>query len=162
MLWCVIQQIALINIFQWIQRPINGYLKCSNDKKHTAHTIVSWQNPEQWIMNHISDLVMITRFSIITLIIGFLYTQIGYSGFYHVHIGEKWPYYCRNLQYVYMYPVDCRYNAVQNSKVLHTLLQELRRSINQVSFVNICEKIDRFITAPHCIHYVYEEAYLPF
>ena len=65
--------------------------------------------------------------------------------------------------------VECRYNAVQYCKILHEWLQELRQNINQmldpqktphtsplrasyrVSFVNICEKIDRAITAPHCI-----------
>ena len=57
--------------------------------------------------------------------------------------------------------VECRYNAVQYCKLLHNWLQELRQNIDQildpqktphtspsrvsygVSFVNICEKIDR-------------------
>ena len=65
--------------------------------------------------------------------------------------------------------VECRYNAVQYCKILHKLLQELRQNINQmldpqktphtpplrasygVSFVNNCEKIERVITALHCI-----------
>ena len=69
---------------------------------------------------------------------------------------------CRNT-------VEWRYNAVQYNMVLHTSLQEVRQSINQrlhtqkaphsspwpasygVSSVNILEKIERVITAPHCI-----------
>ena len=65
--------------------------------------------------------------------------------------------------------VECRYNAEQHNTILHTSLQELSQNINQrlnpqktphsspwrvsygVSFVNILEKIDSFITAPHCI-----------
>ena len=27
--------------------------------RHTAHTIVSWPNPQQWLMIHPSDLMMI-------------------------------------------------------------------------------------------------------
>ena len=30
-------------------------------KRHTAHTIVSWPNPKQWIIVHTSDLMMIIR-----------------------------------------------------------------------------------------------------
>ena len=32
-----------------------------NIKRHTAHTIVSWPNPKQWILVHTSDLMMIIR-----------------------------------------------------------------------------------------------------
>ena len=32
-----------------------------NIKRHTAHTIVSWPNPKQWIIVHTSDLMMIIR-----------------------------------------------------------------------------------------------------
>ena len=36
---------------------------CSNKniEKHTAHTIVSWPNPKQWVIVHTSDLMMIIR-----------------------------------------------------------------------------------------------------
>ena len=69
---------------------------------------------------------------------------------------------------------ECRYKALQYCKILHRWLQELRQNINQVldpqttthtspkrasygvSFVNICEKIDSVITAPHCIFYVWQ------
>ena len=65
--------------------------------------------------------------------------------------------------------VGCRYNAVKYCKISHEKLQELKQNINQmpdpqktphtsplrasygVSFANICEKIDRVITVPHCI-----------
>ena len=33
-------------------------------ERHTAHTIVSWPNPEQWVMVHTSDFMMIIRQSI--------------------------------------------------------------------------------------------------
>ena len=63
--------------------------------------------------------------------------------------------------------IECRYNAVQGNKILHTSLQALRQNINQtsptkdipylaltgelwISFVNIFDKTDRAITAPHC------------
>ena len=36
-------------------------LENKNIKRHTAHTIVSWPNPKQWIIVHTSDLMMITR-----------------------------------------------------------------------------------------------------
>ena len=29
-------------------------------ERHTAHTIVSWPNPKQWVMVHTSDLMMIS------------------------------------------------------------------------------------------------------
>ena len=32
-----------------------------NIKRHTAHTIVSWPNPKQWVIVHTSDLMMIIR-----------------------------------------------------------------------------------------------------
>ena len=39
-------------------------LKSPNIKRrHTAHTIVSWPNPEQWLMIHTSNLIMIIRLS---------------------------------------------------------------------------------------------------
>ena len=33
-------------------------------ERHTAHTIVSWPNPKQWIIVHNSDLMMVIRQSI--------------------------------------------------------------------------------------------------
>ena len=33
-------------------------------ERHTAHTIVSWPNPKQWVIVHTSDLMMIIRQSI--------------------------------------------------------------------------------------------------
>ena len=35
--------------------------------RHTAHTIVSWPNPKQWVIVHTSDLMMIIRQSIYIL-----------------------------------------------------------------------------------------------
>ena len=32
-----------------------------NIERHTAHTIVSWPSPEQWVIVHTSDLMMIIR-----------------------------------------------------------------------------------------------------
>ena len=67
------------------------------------------------------------------------------------------------------YTVKCRYDVLQYNMVLHTSLQEVRQNINErlnpqktphtspgrtsyvLSFVNILEKIDRLITAPHYI-----------
>ena len=33
----------------------------TNIERHTAHTIVSWPNPKQWVIVHTSDLMMIIR-----------------------------------------------------------------------------------------------------
>ena len=71
--------------------------------------------------------------------------------------------------------VECRYNAVQYNKILHTSLQWRDQNINKrlnlqkthhtspyrasygVSFVIILDKIDRVITTPHCIsHFLVE------
>ena len=38
-----------------------------NIERHTAHTIVSWPNPKQWVIVHTSDLMMIIRQSIYSL-----------------------------------------------------------------------------------------------
>ena len=35
-----------------------------NIERHTAHTIVSWHNPKQWVIVHTSDLMMMIRQSI--------------------------------------------------------------------------------------------------
>ena len=36
---------------------LHGFNK--NIERHTAHTIVSWPNPKQWVIVHTSDLMMI-------------------------------------------------------------------------------------------------------
>ena len=51
-----------------------------NIERHTAHTIVSWPNPKQWVIVHTSDLMMIIRqsmsiLSIITKEMGKLKTH---------------------------------------------------------------------------------------
>ena len=43
------------------------YLTLKNIDRHTAHTIVSWPNPKQWIIDHTSDLMMIIRQSVYSL-----------------------------------------------------------------------------------------------
>ena len=40
---------------------------CKNIDRHTAHNIVSWPNPKQWVIVHTSDLMMIIRQSIYIL-----------------------------------------------------------------------------------------------
>ena len=40
-----------------------------NIDRHTAHTIVSWPNPKQWVIVHTSELVMIIRQSIVVLVL---------------------------------------------------------------------------------------------
>ena len=34
---------------------------CKNTERHTAHTIVSWPSPKQWVIVHSSDLMIIIR-----------------------------------------------------------------------------------------------------
>ena len=50
--------------FLLILQPKVWYL---NIERHTAHTIVSWPNPKQWIIVHTSDLMMMIRQSIYIL-----------------------------------------------------------------------------------------------
>ena len=38
--------------------------KNKNTERQTAHTIISWPNPKQWVIVHTSDLMMIIRQSI--------------------------------------------------------------------------------------------------
>ena len=40
-----------------------------NTESHTAHTIVSWPNPKQWVIVHASDSMMMIRQSICILLI---------------------------------------------------------------------------------------------
>ena len=59
---------------------LNQVFSKNTKKKHTAHTIVSWPNPKQWVIVHTSDLMMIIRQStyilaIITRKMGKLKTQ---------------------------------------------------------------------------------------
>ena len=75
--------------------------------------------------------------------------------------------------------VECRYNAAQYCKVLHKWFQELTQNINQmldtqkishtsplrgsygVSSLNICEEIDRIITALNCkIYHLRSSSYV--
>ena len=41
--------------------------KNKNAERHTAHTVVWWPNPKQWVIVHTSDLMMIIRQSIYIL-----------------------------------------------------------------------------------------------
>ena len=64
-----------------------------------------------------------------------------------------------------MNTAECRHKGAQYSKTLPQLLRELGQDVNQRldpqkhsipnpngrAFVNICEKIDHLLTAPHCI-----------
>ena len=45
----------------------NKYSIDKNKERHTAHTIVSWPNPKQWVIVHTSDLIVIIRQSICIL-----------------------------------------------------------------------------------------------
>ena len=45
---------------------------CKNTKRHTTHTIVSWPNPEQWVIVHTSYLKMIITQSIYIYILSII------------------------------------------------------------------------------------------
>ena len=55
--------------FSWFLLRCNPSPLChhKNTEKHTAHTIVSWPNPKQWVIVHTSDSMMIIRQSIYIL-----------------------------------------------------------------------------------------------
>ena len=48
---------------QWFESQLRSLWRqyYGNIEGHTAHTIVSWPNSEQWIIIHTSDLMMINR-----------------------------------------------------------------------------------------------------
>ena len=78
------------------------------------------------------------------------------------------------------YTVECHYNAVQYFMILHTTILWQEQNWNQISksqktphtsplrarggmsFPRILGKIDRAITAPHCIHIPIVYSYLKF
>ena len=79
MLYCM--SIQLISDVHRLQRLTLPFWSLKNIEKHTAHTIISWPNPKQWVIVHTSNLVMIIRqsiciLSIITREMGKLKTQI--------------------------------------------------------------------------------------
>ena len=47
--------------------------KNTNIERHTAHTIVLWPNPKQWVTVHTSDLMMIIRQSI------YIFSQLAHD-----------------------------------------------------------------------------------
>ena len=74
-------QFYVVKLILWHpNRHINWYYQYETDSKtvnilsltkyierHTAHTIVSWPSPKQWVIVHTSDLMMIIRQSIYIL-----------------------------------------------------------------------------------------------
>ena len=61
--------------------------------RHTAHTIVSWYNPNQWLMVHTSDLMMVTRSNahILTIIIKEIGNLKTHSPVYYIKDNwENW------------------------------------------------------------------------
>ena len=69
--------LSSMSLFQLIDVSKRAY---KNTERHTAHTIVSWPNPREWVIVHTYDLMMMIRqsiyiLSIITREIGKLKTQ---------------------------------------------------------------------------------------
>ena len=59
------QWVKIVKILHVLLLWMKGSYK--NTERHTAHTIVSWPNPKQWVIVHASDLMMIIRESIYIL-----------------------------------------------------------------------------------------------
>ena len=55
---------ALRNTFNLDNIALMRSMWCKNIERHTAHTIVSWPNPKQWMIVHTSDLMMMIKQSI--------------------------------------------------------------------------------------------------
>ena len=55
------------HIFSWLLCLMWLWRYNKNIERHTAHIIVSWPNPKQWIIVHTSDLMMIIRQSVYSL-----------------------------------------------------------------------------------------------
>ena len=54
----VARTISVFNLWTWRHMAQQAD---KNTERHTAHTIVSWPNPEQWVIVHTSDSMMIMR-----------------------------------------------------------------------------------------------------
>ena len=56
-LWwfCILLSVGLCTVYSY---SLFCFI-CKNTKRHTAHTIVSWPNPKQWVIVHTPDLMMI-------------------------------------------------------------------------------------------------------
>ena len=53
---------VVVQVMLWCCQAILTVAKTyKNIERHTAHTIVSWPSPKQWIIVHTSDLMMIIR-----------------------------------------------------------------------------------------------------
>ena len=57
---------SVYNMSQGLSR-FGLHIPHKNIERHTAHTIVSWPNPKQWVMVHTSDLMMMIRQSMYIL-----------------------------------------------------------------------------------------------
>ena len=61
------QSSLFTSYFNWQTLKTERPILHENIERHTAHTIVSWPNPKQWVIVHTSDLMMIIRQSIYIL-----------------------------------------------------------------------------------------------
>ena len=61
--YCILLSVGLCIVYSY---SIFCFI-CKNTKRHTAHTIVSWPNPKQWVIVHTSNLMMKKRQSIYIL-----------------------------------------------------------------------------------------------
>ena len=62
---CFYRYFIFRGIFLWTMCQWNNQNDTDkNTERHTAHTIVSWHNPKQWVIVHTSDLMMLIRQSI--------------------------------------------------------------------------------------------------
>ena len=90
-----------------------------------------------------------------------------FNTFFSIRVGS-----CSFIQYHFWHKVGCRYHAVKYNTTLHTTLQWLKSNLHQnwihkrhliphpngpatgCLFLKTFEKIDRVLTALHCIEYI--------
>ena len=81
------------------------YLLHKTTERHTAHTIVSWPNPKEWVIVHTSDSMMIIRQSI--CILSIITREMGQQKTHSLtcFVMDKWenmPYLTHTLDKLYL------------------------------------------------------------
>ena len=71
----------------------NSHSNLKNIERRTAHTIVSWPNPKQWVIVHTSDLMMIIRQSI------YIFSQLSQRKWVNWKHTAHWVYSCKFTWY---------------------------------------------------------------
>ena len=136
----------------------------NNTERHTAHTIVSWPNPKQWIIVHTSDLMMIIRQSIyiLSIITGEMGQPKTHSPAYFVMDNwENMPYLTHTLDKLYLTGilwVQCLQISLHNDDNEMVQCTNKRIRSSSQTYLTICthhklhnDNENKFPVFPECI-----------